>query len=171
MPEKTEDDERLTHTLIEQFSLIFDMYEEAIEKIPENQWKSGEIEYLIPARLILHAIEAGDYYTTESPEDSLWSKRFESDPDKFWDIPSENLPSKKIGLEYHRAARMKIEGWLRKMSEGDLLQTEEKFPWTGSTRLGRLLYILAHYRQHFGEVNAELRRRGLPRIKWHSLRE
>lgn len=168
MPEKTEEDKHLTQVLIEQFSLIFGMYEEAIETIPENQWKSGEIEYLIPARLILHAIEAGDYYTTESPEDYLWSKRFESDPE-VGDIPTENLPSNKMELEYHSAVRMKIEGWLRKLSEGGLLQTEDKFPWTGSTRLGRALYILAHYRQHFGEVNAELRRRGLPRIKWRSL--
>jgi hypothetical protein len=34
--------------------------------------------------------------------------------------------------------------------------------------LGRVLYLLEHCRQHFGELNAELRRRGLPRIKWRT---
>jgi len=146
------------------------MYEEAIEKIPETEWKSGEIDYLIPVRLILHATEARDYYSSEFPEDSLWSKRSRSNPEKLWDIPPEKLPSKQMELEYHCEVRRKIEGWLRKMSEDELLQIEDKFPWTGSTHLGRVLYILSHYRQHFGEVSAELRRRGLPRIKWRSLK-
>jgi hypothetical protein len=165
-----ERDGEITRTLIEQFSLIFDMYEEAIEKIPETQWRSGEIDYLIPARLILHASEAADYYTTDSSEGYLWYKRFEADPEKVGDIKPGDLPTQKVMLEYHREVREKIEGWLRGMSDGDLLKAEEKFPWTGSTVLGRMLYILAHYRQHFGEVNAELRRRDLPRIKWRTFR-
>jgi hypothetical protein len=169
IPEKKEG-EHLTNILMEQFSLIFDMFEEAIEKIPETQWTSGEIDYLIPARLILHASEAADYYTTDSSEGYLWNKRFEADPEKVGDIKPGDLPLQEVMLEYHREVRGKIEGWLRVMSEDDLLIAEEKFPWTGSTVLGRMLYILAHYRQHFGEVNAELRRRGLPRIKWRSLR-
>ncbi|OGD56361.1 hypothetical protein A3K78_10505 [Candidatus Bathyarchaeota archaeon RBG_13_52_12] len=164
-------DGEITRILIEQFSLICDMYEEAIEKIPEIQWRSGEIDYLIPARLILHANEAADYYTTDSSEGYLWNKRFEADPEKIGDIKPGDLPPQKVMLEYHREVRGKIEGWLRGMSEDDLLKAEEKFPWTGSTVLSRMLYILAHYRQHFGEVNAELRMRGLPRIKWRSLRK
>ena len=49
-------DERITDALVEAFNLIFDMYEEAITKIPVSEWMSGDIDYLIPARLILHAI-------------------------------------------------------------------------------------------------------------------
>ena len=169
-PEKQEMSEHLAKILIEQFSPVFDMYEDAIEKIPENQWKSGEIDYLIPARLILHASEAADYYTTDSPKGYLGNKRFETDPEKVGDIKPENLPPQNVMLEYHREVRGKIEGWLRGMSDGDLLKAEEKFPWTGSTVLSRMLYTLAHYRQHFGECNAELRRRDLPRIKWRTLR-
>jgi hypothetical protein len=169
-PENQENSERLVHILIEQFNLVFDMYEDAIEKIPETQWRSGEIDYLIPARLILHASEVADYYTTDSSEGYLWNKRFEADPEKVGNIKPGDLPTQNVMLEYHREVRGKIEGWLRGMSEDDLLKAEEKFPWTGSTVLGRMLYILAHYRQHFGEVNAELRRRDLPRIKWRTLR-
>jgi hypothetical protein len=158
-PEKQEKCKRFINVLIEQFSLVFDMYEDAIEKIPENQWKNGEIDYLIPARLILHASEAADYYTTDSSEGYLWNKRFETDPEKVGNIKPGDLPTQNVMLEYHREVRGKIEGWLR-----------GKFPWTGSTVLSRMLYTLAHYRQHFGECNAELRRRDLPRIKWRTLR-
>jgi hypothetical protein len=163
---KGEDGGELTNSLIEAFSIIFDMYEEAIEKIPTTQWAIGDIDYLIPARLILHAIETGDFYSSQSPEGFPWGKRFGND---VWDTAAENLPSKEMELEYHREVRSRVESWLSKMSEHDLLTREEKFPWTGSTRLGRVLYLLAHYRQHFGEVNAELRRRGLPRIAWRTL--
>ncbi len=146
------------------------MYEDAIEKIPENQWKSGEIDYLIPARLILHATYAADYYTTDSSEGYLWKKIFEKDPKKVGDIKPGDLPTQNVMLEYHREVRGKVEGWLREMSDGDFLRAEEKFPWTGSTVLSRVLYTLAHHRQHFGEVNAELRRRDLPRIRWRTFR-
>jgi hypothetical protein len=169
-PEKQGRSEHIAKILIEQFSLVFDMYEDAIEKIPENQWKSGEIDYLIPARLILHASEAADYYTTDSPVGYLWNKRFETDPEKVGDIKPENLPTQNVMLEYHLEVRGKIEGWLRGMSDDDLFKAEDKFPWTGSTVLSRMLYTIAHHRQHLGEVNAELRRRDLPRIKWHAFR-
>ena len=56
--------------------------------------------------------------------------------------------------------------WIQGMKDPGLLSKEEFFPWTGSAVLSRALYLLGHYRQHFGELNAELRRRGLPRIKW-----
>jgi len=158
-------DEIITTTLIEAYSLIFDMYEEAIDKIPENQWISGEIEYLTPVRLILHSTEAVDYYSTDTPTGHIWEKRFNLDPEAR-DIPTEDLPSKQNMLEYHNEVRSKIEDWLTNLSMDDLLKSEEKFPWTGSTLLGRIMYILAHHRQHFGELNAELRRRKLQRIKW-----
>ena len=72
-------------------------------------------------------------------------------------------------LQYHQDVRNKIEEWMGNLSIEDVLEPEEKFPWTGSTILGRIIYMLGHYRQHFGELNAELRRRDLPRIKWTTI--
>ena len=169
----SKEDGEVTRSLLEQFRLIFDMYEEAIDKIPETQWRSSEIDYLIPARLILHAIEVGDFYTSPSPESYAPSEKLGTDASKegfVWDLKPENLPSREVVLEYHREVRINVEGWLIGMSEENLLGRENKFPWTGSTRFGRALYLFGYYRQHFGEVNGELRRRGLPRIKWRTLR-
>ena len=149
--------------------MIFDMYEEAINKIPEPHWASGEIDYLVPARLIFHAIEAADYYTPDNPTGYVWENRYDIDPE-VGEIPKEKLPSQHQMLEYHHEVRNKIIDWLSDLSLDDLIKPEEKFQWTGSTLLGRIMYILAHHRQHFGELNAELRRRGLPRIKWRTLR-
>ena len=165
----TEKDDILTQTLIEETSLIFNMYEEAIKKIPETHWASGEIDYLIPARLILHATEAADYYTTDNPGGHIWKKLFDHDPEDS-NIPVEKLPSKQAMMEYHQEVRSKIEKWMSNLSIDDILKPETKFPWTGSTLLSRIIYVLGHHRQHFGELNAELRRRDLPRIKWTTLK-
>jgi hypothetical protein len=165
----TKREDILTQTLIEESSLIFNMYEEAIKNIPETHWASGEINYLIPARLILHATEAADYYTTDNPRGYIWEKLFDLDPEDS-NIPVEKLPSQQIMMEYHQEVRSKIEKWMSNLSIDDILKPETKFPWTGSTLLGRIIYTLGHHRQHFGELNAELRRRDLPRIKWTSLK-
>ena len=157
--------ELVTNTLIEESNLIFDMYEEAIQTIPEPHWATGEIDYLIPARLIFHATEATDYYTPDNPTGYVWKNRYDVDPDE-GEIPVEKLPSQQHMLEYHNEVRDKVKNWLSTLSMDELLRPEEKFPWTGSTLLGRIIYTFGHYRQHFGELNAELRRRGLPRIKW-----
>jgi hypothetical protein len=74
-------------------------------------------------------------------------------------------------LEYHTEVRNKINDRLNTLSLTDLLRPEEKFPWTSSTLLGRIIYTFDHYRQHFGELNAELRRRDLPRIKWTTIKQ
>ena len=53
--------------IIENLSLTWEMYSEAINGIPNEHWKAGEIDYLIPSRLMLHAIETMDFYMSNSP--------------------------------------------------------------------------------------------------------
>ena len=165
----TENNEKLVITLLEEYRLTFDLYTEAIQTIPENQWTTGENQYLTPARLILHATEAADYYTIDTPTGHIWKKHFAMEPDS-GEIPTEDLPSKQKMLEYHKVVWDKIQNWLKDQTLETIMKPEEKYPWTGTTLLGRIIYLLAHHRQHFGELNAELRRRDLPRIKWRTLR-
>lgn len=159
----------LSFTLVEEADLIFDMYEEAINNIPHEHWKTGDIDYLIPARLVLHATEVADNYTPDNPTGYLWEKKFNYEPD-LDKVPNEELPSKEVMYDYHTEVRKKIKEWLRSLTIDDLVKSEETFTWTGSTQLGRIIYLLGHHRQHFGELNAELRRRGLSRIKWTTIK-
>lgn len=111
-------------------------------------------------------MEAVDGYFS-SPQDGFTpGYRFGID----WETaPPEHLPGKDQARTYLREVKDKTESWLRSLEDPDLQSPETELPWTGSTLLGRVLYTLAHCRQHLGEVNAELRRRGLPRIKWKTL--
>lgn len=164
-----ESEKLVTKTLLESMKLILDMYDDAIELIPETAWATGEIAYLLPVRLILHSVEAADYYTPDNPVGYLGEKVFGFDPDVL-KIKPEDLPSKEKMSEYHQVVRTKFEDWVKLLSMDDLMKKEELFPWTSSTVLGRIIYVLEHYRQHMGELNAELRRRDLPRIKWRTFR-
>lgn len=139
------------------------MYDDALENIPEEHWRAGEIDYLIPARQVYHAVETADFYSDISPDDFPLGQRFDGG---CFDSPPEELPTREQVREYHDEVRMKVTDWIRGLDAPGILAREKSFPWTGSVVLGRVLYLLGHYRQHFGELNAELRRRGLPRIKW-----
>lgn len=158
--------ESISASLLESLGLTWGMYEEAIRGIPEEHWRRGEIDHLIPARLVYHALETAEFYSGESPDGFPWGERFGADP---WDAQPGRLPSKGETLEYHREVAEKVRGWLMGLNDSQLLSEETSFPWTGSTVLGRALYLLVHYRQHLGEINGELRRRGLPRIEWRTL--
>ena len=145
--------------------MVLGMVEEAIQSIPEEEWNKGDIQYLTPSRLILHIVETEDFYSGDTPEGFPWGHRFNCD----WQgALSGNIPSQMQILDYFNETSHKARAWITGMGSTGLLMKETDYPWTGSTRLGRALYILSHSRQHLGEINAELRRRGLPRVKWRA---
>jgi hypothetical protein len=154
---------RISESIIENFSLTWQMYKEAINNIPEEEWRTGEIDYLIPARLILHGLEVLDYYSPTTPEIGIQGYQFKLDDQK---IPAKQLPSQAQMDQYLEGVREKLETWIKDIDDESFHSSETRFPWTGSTLHGRLLYSLDHSRHHIGELNGELRRRGLPRIKW-----
>lgn len=139
------------------------MYKEAINNIPEEEWRTGEIDYLIPARLILHGLEVLDYYSPTTPEILIERYEFKLDDQK---IPAEQLPNQAQMNKYLDDIKEKLETWIKGLDDESFHCSESRFPWTGSTLHGRLLYSLEHSRHHLGELNGELRRRGLPRVKW-----
>jgi len=154
----------VSSSLIQAFALTWDMYKDAIENIPDADWRTGTINYLIPARLVYHVLEASDYYSGTS-EDNTRGKRFNID----WQEASPSqLPSKDQTLVYLDEVRGKVESWLAGIDDEGFVVKQNIFVWTGRTVLSRALYLLSHCRQHFGEINAELRNRGLPRIVWRT---
>jgi hypothetical protein len=154
---------KISESLIENLSLTWKMYKEALSNIPDEDWKTGEIDYLIPARQILHGLETLDYYSTTSPDKFTHDYRFKLD---WMRASSDLLPSKTQLQSYLDEVKEKTETWIKSIDDDEFHSPETNFPWTGSTLLGRILYSLEHSRHHLGELNGELRRRGLPRIKW-----
>ena len=78
----------------------------------------------------------------------------------------EQLPTQEQTLLYLNEVQPKVEDWLKETSDSELLSPDTEYPWTGGSVLSRALYLLRHNQSHLGELNAELRRRELPRAKW-----
>ena len=153
----------IRESLIDAFNRNWNMYQELVKSIPDERWKTGDIEYLIPAHIVYHVLECVDYYSNPTPKGFVWGHRFNIDEEK---ITPEQLPNKEQTKTYLEEMIEKVDSWLQRSTDSDFLSLEKAFPWTGKTMLGRAIYLLVHCRQHIGEINAELRRRGLPRMKW-----
>jgi hypothetical protein len=156
-------DMTIRESLVEAFKRNWDMYYEVLDKISDEHWRTGDIEYLIPARIVYHVLECVDFYTNPTPKGFVWGHRFNID----WERMSpEQMPAKAQIKKYFQEMTQKANSWLKELSDSVLLSEEKAFHWTGKAKLGRAIYLLVHCRQHIGEINAELRRRGLPRIEW-----
>ena len=55
----------LTAVLAEQFGRAFGLLEEQVRAFPEGELLRGHVELLVPSRVVYHAIETLDYYTSE----------------------------------------------------------------------------------------------------------
>ncbi len=92
-----------------------------------------------------------------------WAERFGVD----WETrEAEKLPDREPMLDYLEEIRGNMRGKLRSMSDEAIL-SEHPFPWTGATVLERMVYTLRHSMFHLGQIQADLRRRGLKGAEWH----
>ncbi len=153
----------IRNSLVNAFKRNWDMYQDAVNNIPNDHWRAGDIEHLIPARIVYHVLDCADFYSNPTPKGYVWGHRFNFD----WGKASpKQLPTKDQIRAYLEEMITKVDRWLQGFTDADFLSPEKAFAWTGKTIMGRALYLLVHCRQHIGEINAELRRRELPRIKW-----
>ena len=140
----------------------------AIDDIPVEHWRTGPVDYLIPARHSLHVINTVEGYCREEQPASwngLLAAHFGRELD--WEgTPAAELPDQQEQRGYLEAVRGKVRQWLQDKEDADLLAPQQAFPWTGPNLLSRLIYVIRNSQDHTGQLNAELRRRGLPRSTW-----
>ncbi|GAF93600.1 unnamed protein product [marine sediment metagenome] len=146
-----------------QFRRAFSMLRGSIEAFGEEEWRGGDIDFLIPCRQAYHAIESVEYYLSEYPGEFKWGHRFDGD----WEgMPAGELPTQEEVLDYLDEMQATVDAWLKGLGDEGLLAPQKGFPWTGKTPLGRALYVLRHGQHHLAEMNTELRRRGIDRPDW-----
>ena len=153
-----------------QLEATWKQWRKAIEQIPADHWRSGEIDYLIPARHALHVINTVDGYCRDEPAES-WNSLAETHFGRSVDwegTPADELPDQAEILEYLEVVQARTAQWLSSMSDEQLLAPQDAFPWTGPNLLSRMIYVIRNSQDHTGQLNAELRRRGLPRSTWEA---
>lgn len=66
-------------SLAEAFTRNWGMYLEAVKNIPDEHWRTGDVEHLIPSRILYNVLECVDFYTNRTPEGFVWGRRFKID--------------------------------------------------------------------------------------------
>jgi len=145
-----------------QYRAAWSMLRDAVERFPDAEWRTGEVELLVPARVACHVVETADYYFRAPGEAFAFGGRFGVD----WETGDRaSLPDQDQVLAYLEAVWRKGEAWLSLPSEL-LLEPDPVYGDEGMTRIDRLLYLLRHTHHHVGELCTELRRRGIARPAW-----
>ena len=153
-----------------QLEATWKQWRKAIEGIPAEEWCAGDIDYLIPARHALHVINTVDGYCRDTPAES-WNGLAEAHFGRALDwegTPAGELPGQDECLAYLEAVRERTRDWLAGLGDEGLLAPQQAFPWTGPNVLSRLIYVIRNSQDHTGQLNTELRHRGLPRSTWEA---
>ncbi len=155
--------------LARQFDATFRAVRLACEQIPAEHWAAGDIDYLIPARHILHVLDTMviGYFSDGPPAWEAPHPYFSRKLD--WeDTPADELPDQTRMLGYLDFAQQHMSRWLDRHRDEQLLEPKDFCPWTGPNLLSHCIYNIRHNQGHLQEINAELRRRGLKRIPWQT---
>ena len=154
----------LVSILEDQWTRVWDMWEEMIRTIPDDEWRKGDVDYLVPARHLIHVLSCEDAFTEDIPLDQYDDfKLFEV---REWGTPAEELVDRDEALSKLADVRVIVGERLAHLDDAALLEPEKVHPWSGQTRMGKMLYVLRHSQHHLGEVNAELSRRGIKAAIW-----
>ncbi|MBT3341528.1 MAG: DinB family protein [Gemmatimonadetes bacterium] len=153
-----------------QLGATWKQWRKAIEQIPPDHWRTGDIDYLIPARHALHVINTVHGYCRHEQAESwngLTDEFFGRSLD--WEgTAADELPDQTQCLAYLEHVGDLTRAWLDGLSDEEILSPQEAFPWTGPNLLSRMIYVIRHSQDHSGQLNAELRRRDLPRSAWET---
>jgi hypothetical protein len=147
-----------------QFRRQFASLREMLAGMPPGQWREGDTAALVPARLAYHVLAGAELYARSSTYEEYAARRRYGDG--WLTMPPEQLPDTDAAATAIDQMAASVAAWLEGLSDETLLAFDDAFPWTGATRLARAMYLLRHSQNHIGELNAELRRRGLPRATW-----
>jgi len=145
-----------------QYDRMWDSLRDAIGKMSDRQWRESQCDWLAPVRMAYHLIDAAGFYSADSAEGYQWG----SLGGNWEDSPTAELPSQQQMLGLLDRVQAKMRDWLKGSSDQAFLAGIKEFRWTGETRLDQAIYALRHCQHHLGQINAELRHKGLARGEW-----
>jgi hypothetical protein len=151
----------LVSSVWDHYTRAWNMLAEMIDSIPEEEWTRGG---MVPARHVVHIIVGGNVFVGDIPLDGWDPTEFlgtQARPGGPWNFTPGELWSKEVALSKLAEMRETVEGSLAKLDDAALLEPETVHPWTGQTRLGKMIYDLRHIQHHLGAISAELKRRGI----------
>lgn len=130
------------------------MLEDGIRKTPDERWRSGADDYLIPARIAYHILKGMEFLTNELPSvEFLRTRRFKLD----WLGAVDAMPDRADLLEDLAWVREKVMSWL---PEAGMEGPE------GTQPVQKALYYLRHAQHHLGEYGIIAHLLGYSEPQW-----
>jgi hypothetical protein len=138
--------------LADQYARAYKMLYAVIDNIPADKWTSGLTEMCIPARIAYHIVDGLDFFFSDKPpSDFPWGHRFTG---SWADLPEESLPTKEEMVTYLNETEEIVVGYFQAATDDQLLDAFDLYGWSGTTKLGQLVYALRHTMHHQGELAA-----------------
>ncbi len=139
------------------FRETLQMFEDGIHKIPDEYWRQGSGDFLIPARIAYHIMIGLEWFVTSLPEDEhRKTRRYNLN----WKGPVKDLPDRQVMLEDFAWISGRILEWFSDWERESVEGVEHPF------RLNKALYFLRHTQHHVGEFSATARLLYLERPSW-----
>jgi uncharacterized damage-inducible protein DinB len=144
--------------LADQFARSWWMLRDAISRFPDASWYAEPVAGMVPAQRAYHAVYWADAYARRS-RNEIANK---PDPENA-DVRA--LPCRDDLLSYADEVAARIDGLLRGGTDRKLLSAY-RTRRTGACLFERLIYVLRHNMQHYGELQTMLRQLGLKPGEW-----
>ena len=140
------------------FLTSLQMFRDGIEKIPDDAWRCGADDYLVPARLAHHILCGLEILASGLPlHQHVKTCRYNLDD---WKGPLENLPSRQETLNGLDWMTVRLEEWFAERLQEEAARVENH------AHMEFALYILRHTEHHLGEFSATARLLHLERPSW-----
>lgn len=155
--------EPLTEAISRQYDHVWAMLFEIIEKCPDDEWRVEEDNFLNPARLAYHALQAVDFHLDAEPESFDWAVSGFN-----WETaPPQDLPDRDAVKAYCEVVKAKAAKRILELGENGLLRPDPTFMKSNfPLALDHVIYALRHMQYHLGHIDTLLHQRGLESPEW-----
>jgi hypothetical protein len=145
-----------------QFGCAFGTLKEAVTQCPLGEWRKGRDDFFVPARLAFHLVQATDFHleTAEGQKAYDWD-RFGVNSEY---AAASDLPDQERLLGYIDEVEEKLVRRLEGLSDATMVGAD--YAGMFQTSLDHLIYTVRHMQHHIGQLNAELKVRGLKAGEW-----
>jgi hypothetical protein len=151
----------ITTEVADQFERVFGLLRKGVGLFSPTVWRESDSNYMRPAGLVYHMLETVDFYTSgKTVDDYPWGHRFNVD----WEEKdSEKFPTQEAMLVYLEEMEARVRNWLE---QADPTTIETLHPATGTTWLGKAIYILRHTQHHTAEMGIVLAQKEGKDLGW-----
>ncbi|OLS26781.1 MAG: hypothetical protein HeimC3_06730 [Candidatus Heimdallarchaeota archaeon LC_3] len=157
----------IAEVLVRQFNSSWKMLERAINNVSDELWNKFEIEWGY-VRNLIHIIETGEFYNSDTPDDFNWGKfvgiEWKKDSKKEVNKKFEKITKDDV-RRYLEVVRSYIQKKLSTFNSEKMLDSDGFMEYIPSI-FDKYLYLLRHNMHHIGELNKTLRDNNEKRINW-----